>query len=139
MDINWLAVALAALAAFFLGYLWYTVIFGKPWQRLIGVGVKEAGETGTGAASIADTPNLGRLLVGSLILEIVAAFILAWHLGTGAGWMTGLTTGALLGVVVALAFGVNYLFEGKPLSLWLINGSYNIVVFAAMGAIIGAL
>lgn len=134
MDINWLAVALAALTAFFLGYLWYTILFAKPWQRLIGMG-----EKGTGAASTAETPALGRLLVGSLILEIVAAFILAWHLGTGAGWMTGLTTGALLGVVVALAFGINYLFEGKPLGLWLINGSYNVVVFAAMGVIIGVL
>src|SRR5690554_6135856 len=127
MDINYLAVGLAALAAFFLGYFWYTVLFAKPWQRLIGMGEKPAG-----ANSTADTPNLGRLLVGSLILEIVAAFILAWHLGTGAGWMTGLVTGALLGVIVALAFGVNYLFEGKPLGLWFINGSYNIVVFAAM-------
>ena len=134
MDISWLAVALAALAAFFLGYLWYTVLFVKPWQRLIGMG-----EKGTGAASTTETPALGRLLLGSLILEIVAAVILAWHLGTGAGWMTGLTTGALLGVVVALAFGINYLFEGKPLGLWLINGSYNVVVFAAMGVIIGVL
>lgn len=133
MDINFLAVGLAALAAFFLGYLWYTIIFAKPWQRLIGMTEKPAGVDST-----VDTPNLGRLLIGSLVLEIVMAFILAWHLGTGAGWMAGLITGALLGVVVAFAFGVNYLFEGKPFALWLINGSYNLVVFAAMGAIIGA-
>lgn len=133
MDINWLAVGLAALAAFFLGYLWYTVLFARPWQRLIGM------ESTKDAGGVADTPNLGKLLIGSLVLEIVAAFILAWHLGTGADWMTGLMTGALLGVVVALAFGINYLFEGKPLGLWVINGSYNVVVFAAMGTIIGAL
>lgn len=133
MDINYLAVALAALAAFFLGFVWYTIVFAKPWQKLIGMG-----EKGTGADSTAETPNLGRLLVGSLVLEIVMAFILAWHLGSGAGWLSGLTTGALLGVIVALAFGVNYLFEGKPLRLWFINGGYNLVVFAAMGAIIGA-
>lgn len=134
MDINWLAVGLAALAAFFLGFVWYTILFAKPWQRLIGMGDK-----GTGTESTADTPNLGRLLVGSLVLEIVAAFILAWHLGTATDWMTGLVTGALLGVIVALAFGVNYLFEGRPLGLWFINGAYNVVVFAVMGTIIGAL
>ncbi len=37
------------------------------------------------------------------------------------------------------AFGVKYLFECKPLRNWLINGGYNLAVFAAMGAIIGAL
>ncbi|HRN29617.1 MAG TPA: DUF1761 domain-containing protein [Terrimesophilobacter sp.] len=133
MDINYLAVGLAALAAFFLGYLWYTVLFAKPWQRLIGMGSAPAD-----ADSPPDAPNLGRLLIGSLVLEIVMSFILAWYLGTGAGWSAGLITGALLGVVVAFAFGVNYLFEGKPFALWLINGSYNLVVFAAMGAIIGS-
>lgn len=40
MDINYLAVALAALAAFFLGFIWYTFIFSKPWQALIGMGSK---------------------------------------------------------------------------------------------------
>lgn len=138
MDINYLAIGLAALAAFFLGFVWYTILFAKPWQNLIGMGAKDTVEKGTGLDSTADTPSLGRLLIGSLILELIMAFILAWHLGTGAGWMTGLVTGALVGVVVALAFGVNYLFEGKPLRLWFINGTYNLVVFAAMGAIIGA-
>lgn len=133
MDINYLAVGLAALAAFLLGFVWYTIVFAKPWQRLIGMG-----EKGVGAETTAETPNLGRLLVGSLVLEIVMAFILAWHLGSGAGWANGLLVGALLGVIVAFAFGVNYLFEGKPLRLWFINGAYNVVVFSAMGAIIGA-
>ena len=133
MDINYLAVALAALAAFFLGFVWYTIVFAKPWQRLIGMG-----EKGAGVDSAAETPSLGRLLIGSLVLEIIMAFILAWHLGSGAGWLNGLVVGALLGAIVAFAFGVNYLFEGKPLRLWFINGGYNLVVFAAMGAIIGA-
>lgn len=133
MDISILAVALAALAAFFLGYLWYTIVFAKPWQRLIGMD-----EKGSGVESIEGTPGLGRLLAGSLLLEIVMAFVLAWHLGTGAGWVHGLLVGALAGALVACAFGVNYLFEGKPLGLWAINAGYNLAVFALMGAIIGA-
>jgi hypothetical protein len=134
MDISYLAVGLAALAAFFLGFLWYTVIFAKPWQELIGMGSK-----GSGKGSTAQTPNLGRLLVGSLILEIIMAFNLAAFIGRGAGAMAGLTYGLLAGFGwVALAFGVNYMFEGKPFKLWLINAGYNVVVFAVMGAIIGS-
>lgn len=135
MDINYLAVGLAALAAFFLGFLWYTVIFAKPWQALIGMGAQ-----GKGKANTAQTPNLGRLLVGSLILEIIMAFNLAAFIGRSAGAAAGLTYGLLAGFGwVAMAFGVNYMFEGKPFKLWLINAGYNVVVFAVMGAIIGAM
>jgi hypothetical protein len=135
MELNYMAVGLAALAAFFLGFLWYTVIFAKPWQELIGMGSK-----GKGGASTNQTPNLGRLLVGSLILEIIMAYMLASFIGTGATLMTGLHYGFVVGLGwVALAFGVNYMFEGKPLKLWLINGGYNVVVFAVMGLIIGAM
>jgi hypothetical protein len=135
MDVNYLAVGLAALAAFFLGFLWYTVIFAKPWQQLIGMGSQ-----GKGKGSTAQTPNLGRLLVGSLILEIIMALGLSACIGRGAGVTAGLSFGLLAGFGwVAMAFGVNYMFEGKPFKLWLINAGYNVVVFAVMGAIIGAM
>jgi hypothetical protein len=39
---------------------------------------------------------------------------------------------------VATAFGVVYLFERRPMSLLLINGGYNVVVYTVMGVIIGA-
>ena len=131
MEINYLAVILAALAAFFLGYLWYTVIFAKPWQKLIGMKNKDGK---------VETPSLGRLLIGSLILEVIMAFNLAAFIGQDADWMFGLGAGVAAGLGwVSLAFGVNYMFEGKPLKLWLINAGYNTVVFAVMGLIIGAL
>lgn len=131
MEINYLAVGLAALAAFFLGYLWYNVIFAKAWKQEIGIGA---------SGSTADTPNLGKLLIGSLILEIIMAFNLAAFIGRGADWMFGLGAGLAVGFGwVALAFGVNYMFEGKSFKLWLINAGYNTLVFAVMGLIIGAL
>lgn len=129
--INYLAVLLAALSAFFLGYIWYTVIFAKPWQALIGMNSDKNG---------AQTPNLGRLLIGSFILELIMAFNLAAFIGRDADWVFGLSAGVAAGLGwVALAFGVNYMFEGKPFKLWLINASYNTVVFAIMGLIIGAM
>lgn len=131
MEFNYLAIALAALAAFFIGFIWYTVLFAKPWQAEIGM--KEGGK-GTQA------PNMGRLLIGSLILEVIMAFNLAAFIGSEADWSFGLGAGLAAGLGwVALAFGVNYLFEGKSFRLWLINAGYNTVVFAVMGLIIGAL
>ncbi|MEI6478018.1 MAG: DUF1761 domain-containing protein [bacterium] len=131
MDVNYLAVALAALSAFFLGFLWYTVIFAKPWMAEIGM---------KNTDGKMEAPNLGKLLVGSFILEIIMAFNLAAFIGKDASWSFGLGAGLAAGLGwVALAFGVNYMFEGKSFKLWLINAGYNVVVFAVMGLIIGAL
>jgi hypothetical protein len=130
MDVNFVAVILAALSAFFLGFIWYTVVFAKPWQKEIGLGEN---------ANTADTLGLGRLLVGSFVFELIMGFIMATMIGTAADAMAGLRVGLMVGVAVASAFGVNYLFEGKTLKHWLINAAYNLTVFAAMGLIIGIL
>lgn len=131
MNVNFLAVALAALSAFFLGYLWYTVIFAKSWQKLIGMKSTD-GKT--------QTPGLGKILLGSFILELIMAFNLAMFIGPNADWAFGLGAGLAAGLGwVALAFGVNYMFEGKSFKLWLINAGYNTVIFAVMGLIIGAM
>lgn len=131
MEVNYIAVLAAALAAFFLGFFWYTIIFAKPWQKLIGM---------KGDHKKVETPNLGKLLIGSFILELIMAFNLAAFIGKDADWMFGLGAGTAAGLGwVSLAFGVNYMFEGKPLKLWLINAGYNTVVFAVMGLIIGAM
>jgi hypothetical protein len=131
MELNFLAVILAALSAFFIGFLWYTVIFAKVWQKEFGM--KSGGKT-------AETPNLGRLLIGSFILEFIMALNLAFFIGKDADWLFGLGAGLAAGLGwVSLAFGVNYMFEGKSFKLWLINAGYNTVIFAVMGLIIGAM
>ena len=94
---------------------------------------------GGGPGSASETPNLGRLLIGSFILEAIMATALAAFIGKEATWLTGLGAGVAVGLGwVALAFGVNYMFEGKSFKLWLINAGYNTTVFAVMGLIIGA-
>jgi hypothetical protein len=134
MEVNFVAVFLAALAAFFLGYLWYTVIFANRWQEEIGL--KQKGEAKAGVPP----QGLGRLLIGSFILELIMAFNLAMFIGKDETWDFGLFAGIAAGFGwVGLAFGVNYLFEGKSFTHWLINAGYNTVVFAVMGLIIGAL
>lgn len=134
MDNSILAIILAALAAFFLGFVWYTLIFARPWQKLIGMG-----EKGRGGKSATQAPDLGRLLLGSLALEIAMAIVLSGLIGREANWLGGLSLGTLVGLgLVSFAFGVNYMFEGKSYKLWLINAGYNVSVFAIMGLIIGA-
>ncbi|MFO1456961.1 MAG: DUF1761 domain-containing protein [Steroidobacteraceae bacterium] len=124
--LNWLAVVAAALAGFVTGGLWYGPLFGKAWMKASGV---------TEAQARARNPL--RVYGPTVLLNLVAAFSLAMFVGGGdlqfglfAGFMTGAT-------FVATALGVTFLFEGRPLSLWLIDAGYQTLNFTVMGAILG--
>ena len=127
LSINWLAVLLAALSAFVIGGLWYSLLFAKPWQRAAGV-TDEQLKSGT-----------VRIFVGAFLLALVMAMSLAAFIGSG-GALFGTLAGLAAGVTwVAAAFGINYLFERRSIGLFLINASYNVVAFTGMGAILGAM
>lgn len=121
--LNWPAVAVAALAYFGLGALWYSkALFAKRWIADLKIDVNDP-EAKKG---------MGMMFGGSLLMMFVqslAIAILAERLGIrGAGWMSGLKLGALTGCCLCAAtVGVNYLYEKKPMSLFLINAGYAIV------------
>jgi hypothetical protein len=126
--VNWLSVFAAALSGFAIGALWYGPLFSKPWMSASGM-TKEKGAQG----------NPALIFGGAYVLNLVAATGIALQNGTHTGWLFGLHIG-LMGAFffIAPALGVIYLFEMRPLKLWLINAGYQIVNFSAMGAIIGA-
>ena len=126
-DVNYLAVVLAALSAFVLGGLWYSLLFAKPWAALTGQ-----------SEEILKSGNKAVVFGGAFLLNLVAAYVLAMfvgRMGVKFGAMAGLSVGLCW---VAVSLGINYLFERRPLGLWLINGGYFTIQYAAMGAIIGA-
>lgn len=130
--LNWPAVAVAALAYFGLGALWYSkALFAKRWIADLKIDVNDP-EAKKG---------MGMMFGGSLLMMFVqslAIAILAERLGIrGAGWMSGLKLGALTGCCLCAAtVGVNYLYEKKPMSLFLINAGYAIVGNIIAGIII---
>ena len=124
---NWLAAGVAALAGFPLGMLWYGPLFGKAWMEASGV---------TMARAKAANPAITYPLV--LILNLIATSSLSRFVA-GGDIHTGAKLGLLVGTTfVAVGFGINYLFEFRPLRLWLINCGYLIVFFTVAGAILGA-
>jgi len=130
--LNWPAIIVAALAYFALGALWYSkILFAKRWIADLKIDVNSADAK----------KGMGMMFGGSLLLMFVqclALAILAERIGIrGDGWMSGLKLGALTGCCFAAsATGVNYLYEKKPLSLFLINGGYAIVGNIIAGIII---
>ena len=83
--------------------------------------------------------NMALTFGGAYVLNLIGAIGIAVLLGDHRGIGSGAHVGAFTAFFfVATALGVIYLFEQRPFKLWLINAGYQIVNFAAMGAIIGA-
>lgn len=126
LNINWIAVIIAAVSAFLVGAVWYGPLFSKTWQKLVGLADKDLQK------------DMVRTFGGAFVLTLVMSITLAFFIGNN-DLSFGLFAGLAAGIGwVATALGINYLFERKSLKLYLINAGYNVVTFALMGAIIGA-
>ncbi|MEJ0011288.1 MAG: DUF1761 domain-containing protein [Bauldia sp.] len=135
--INYIAVIIAAIAGFGVGALWYSVLFVKPWMDAMGM---NAADMNARRAS-GDTPAMAPLLGGSIVGNLVMAFILAALLRSlgVASIASSVGTAFLvwLGFVVTV-MGVNNSFGGRKPMLTVIDGGHWLVVLLVMGAIIGA-
>jgi hypothetical protein len=132
VDINWLAVAIAAAAYFGLGALWYSpLLFANRWLAARGMTMDqlEAGPgPGLGYAVVAGTS-----IVGALALDVV----LAWS--GGGGVLDGLAVAAIVAIAFIGADAVKrVVFEDEPLALYAIDNGYALAGFLLMGAILGA-
>jgi hypothetical protein len=118
--INWLAVLVAGLAYFALGAVWYSFLFSKQWIKSSGVDVNDP-KMKTGMA---------QTMASSAVLMIVTALgiaILAKRMELTACWMSGVKLGAITGLLLgSTAISISYLYEKRPLALYLINGGYTL-------------
>jgi hypothetical protein len=131
-EINLLAVVLGAAAFFMVGALWYTVLFGKAWQR----------ETGYADEVIAAGPKPGqnpRWLIFGLCFafEMLVSLMLGHNIARTSPaphviMMMAVGFGALLMVP---AIGINYLYQMNSGKLFAIDAGHLIAGCAAMGAV----
>ena len=70
-EINFLAVGVAAIAHFVLGFLWYTPLFGRVWAKEMGFN--------------ADVKPPASLLARGMILGLVGNLLMAWVLSSNLG------------------------------------------------------
>ncbi len=129
VDINYVAVVVAALVPMFLGALWYsTALFARPWMRAVDRTQQEL----KGA-------QLG------YVISALAALLMSYALARIDRWaeVDDLWNGALVGLLVWVGFvatvlAVTTYFSGRSLKLWLINAGYQLVALVLVGAIHGA-
>jgi hypothetical protein len=126
-QINYLAVIAAAVSAFLLGGLWYSMLFGKAWMAASGVTEAQAPE-GHGA----------KVFGIAFIWALLGAFVFAMFLGPAPAFGFATAAGFAAGLFwVAGSFAINYQFERRPAKLLLINGGYHTVQYTLYGAILG--
>jgi hypothetical protein len=124
---NWLAIVLGTVVFFAIGAIWYTALFGKAWQREVGLSTEQL----TGGR------NMMAVMGTCLLLEFVVVLMLG-HLfaridpSDQAKMM--IATGFGL-AIMAPAVGINYLYQRRSLKLFLIDAGYFVVAMAAVGGV----
>ena len=133
--INWLAVVVAAVAFFALGAIWYGPIFGKAWQKGVGLSEEEL-----------KNANMGKTFGISFVLALIISVGLAiffFGFGTDPNNPMTVSTGAMYGAMTGIFFllptiCMNYLFAQKSAALMFIDSGYHIVAYTIVGVILAA-
>ena len=128
---NLLAILIAAISGFLVGGVWYGPLFGKAWQREIGLS-----DDDLKSASL--TKIYGTAFLFSVLSAVFLGHLLA-HFGDMSLRSTiMISVGIALGFIVP-AIGTNYLFGRKSGKLFAIDAGYWVAFYAAMGLVFGFL
>ncbi len=136
MEINFLAVGLAALAGIIIGAVWFgPKTFFPLWWRFLGRNPAE--QPGTDNMALIFGSTFVAAVVQSIVMSV---FINLAEQATGSmDTVTGLAIGALLGVGFAASASLSHhLFGGFAIKAWVLEAGQDIVSLAAMGAIIAS-
>jgi hypothetical protein len=131
--INWLAVVVAAAAFFALGAIWYGPLFGKAWQKAVGLSDEEIKKA-----------NMGKLFGSAFIMALIVSFGMAmFFFGFGPNPDMNAGMGAMYGIMTGVFFifpstAMNYLFARKSATLIAIDSCYHIVAYTIVGVLLGA-
>ncbi len=140
MEINILAVLVAAIIANILGGIWYSPrVFGTTWMKLLGW------DPHNQAQMAQMKKNAGKSYTINAFASIVLAYVLAHFIITSRSaapdtspLFIGIETAvwSWLGFVVPVSLG-SVLWEGKPWKLFFLNTMYYLVSLVSMGLILG--
>ncbi len=131
LKINYLAVLVAVVLQFALGFLWYGPLFGDAWMEMVGMD----------AAYVEANPPGAGIWIANVVSAALAMFVLAWL-------FVRLHVESLLkGVWIAFVIGFSFVLMSQMISgfyaedpYWLawINGGNTTVGLMLGGAVLGA-
>ncbi|OUS73571.1 hypothetical protein B5G52_04825 [Pseudoalteromonas sp. A601] len=127
-QVNFFAVLIAALSSFALGGIWYSpLLFQRIWMEACGLTELDL-----------KTIDPKRVFIGSFFLSFFIALSLSLFVGPTPSLGVSVGAAFIIGVCwVSSAYGITYLFEQRPLKLFLVNSGYHILQFTLMGLVLG--
>jgi hypothetical protein len=131
MRLNWSAIAVAGIADWLLGAVWFTV-FANQWRAGLRMAPDEL-------QAYMSHPNFWPYLI-ALLCSILMAYVIARLLG-GAdthGLFRGISVGLLIGLAAAVAMVTEMVFEIRAVPFVLISAAYPLLGCMLMGIILGA-
>jgi biotin transporter BioY len=120
---NWLAILCASVAYFVLGFVWYSLLFGKIWAA---EQVRHCGGEGSAPAK----REFVGMLLANFISNFVASAAIAYLLHrTGT---VDLQHALKLGAGLAVGFSITtltivHVWEKKSTKVWMIDASYHLI------------
>src|SRR5579871_3139143 len=135
-NINWLAVLLGGVAYFFLGYLWYTFLFGKIWARGLGMNPDAANKEEMQRGMMKLLPYS---FLGNLVAALFVALLVSYAHANGDA-MRAAKVGAVAGLGIAgSSMWMHYNWLQKSKASWAVDVGYAMIGCGLAGWIIGAM
>lgn len=123
---------LGGLAAWVLGAVWYTALFGKAWQAETGVTDEQAKQ------GIAITHGLSFVMM--VIMSFAVNMIINYHEPADQTFLHGGFHGIMAGLFYAApVLAINYRYQKKSLKLYLIDALYVVLFLGLSGGVMAAL
>lgn len=129
--VNYLAIIAAMVTSMVIGSLWYGPFFGSLWMKLNNFtreSIKESSQP------------MWQVFGTSAITYLIAAFGLSMYLGEnpsiGFGAFAGFATAFFW---IGTSKFNSYTYENRSKKLWLLHFGYDVLVYTAMGVVIGAI
>lgn len=133
-SVNFLAVFVAGIAAFVLGFLWHGPLFGKQWLALM--------ETPQSEIDAMRAKGMGPMvphMIGSFVQQCIIALVIS-HLASALS-VSGAVPAVLLAMLLWFGFVATVLFnsvlwEKRKFNVYLFNVVYHLASFVVMSLIV---
>jgi cytochrome bd-type quinol oxidase subunit 2 len=117
---NWLAILCAGVAYWVLGFVWYSLLFGKAWAAEL---ARHRGERPAPSGR-----EMGAKMIGTFVCNLIAAGAMAYLFHrTG---ITDMSHAFRLAAAAGIGFAgtaltMAYIWESKPSKVWAIDVGFN--------------
>ncbi len=138
-NLNWLAVIASAVVSTILGFIWYGFLFIEPWMAANNYTWKDDKKEEMLKNGMATDMSFTPMIMNFLSM-FVYAILINWIINktNEQTFKGGLSIGLVIGIIVCSGVFIGNMFAANSVNLSYCDGFYSLILFALIGAIMGA-